>query len=156
MVDVAIEGERRPAVGDGQVGARVPFGKQGKQHGGEAVGEGRGDAGEAGAVLCDEFEGNAPGGGAVAVERAVVAQAQLKVFGNRQGQRLQQAAMQRGRVFQRPSEGEGCRIRRTHRGGGLHTQPCQRFGGIGEGLHGGERVLHGCFLKVARMARHFT
>jgi hypothetical protein len=85
-----------------------------------------------------------------------VAQAQLKVFGNRQGQRLQQAAMQRGRAFQRPSEGEGCRIRRTHRGGGPHTQPCQRFGGIGEGLHGGERVLHGCFLKVARMARHFT
>ena len=48
LVDVAIEGERRPAVGDGQVGARVPFGKQGKQHGGETVGEGRGDAGEAG------------------------------------------------------------------------------------------------------------
>ena len=83
----------------------------------------------------DEFEGNAPGGGAVAVERAVVAQAQFKVFGNRQGQRLQQAAMQRRRAFQRPGEGEGCRIRRTHRGGGLHTQPCQRFGGIGEGLH---------------------
>ena len=62
LVDVAIEGKRRPAVGDGQVGARVPFGKQGKQHGGKAVGEGRGDAGEAGAVLCDEFGVTRPAG----------------------------------------------------------------------------------------------
>ena len=148
LVDIAIQGEFCPAVGDGQVGARVPFGEQGKQHGSEAVGKGRADAGKGGIFLRDEFESDAPSGFAIAVERAVVAQAQAKVFGNRQGQRLQQAAMQRRRAFQRPGEGEGCRVCRTYRGGGLRTQPRQRFGGVGEDLHGGEHVLHGRFLKL--------